>query len=117
MHKIILALAALVTLFLVALVFIQRTHFFSPTLRSGSFCVTLPMIKNEDQRAHTVTTTVDHKVTLLTLTPDEQREIVNHVDMHSDKSLCLSLAEKNGETAFTMDGFDTYFITSPLNIR
>jgi hypothetical protein len=115
--KFLLTFAIALALAPVLFVVLQTSHFFSPTLRSGSFCTTLPTDQSLDRRANTTTTTIDHKITLIALTPDEQREIINRVNPHTEKALCLYLAEKCGETAFTMDGFDTYFITSPLNIR
>jgi hypothetical protein len=87
-----------------------------PTLLAHSFCVSLPTSDLEFGKNTGITTTIDHKIKLLVFTPEEERDIANYTHPHLAKAACIALAQEDRFVAFTIEGVDRYFATSPLNI-
>lgn len=86
------------------------------TLLANSFCVSCPTSDLEFGKNSGVTSVGETRIKLLVFSPEEERDIANVTDLHMAKTGCLALAEEDGYVAFTIEGVDRYFATSPLNI-
>jgi hypothetical protein len=87
-------------------------------LLANSECVSMPTSwAKQDVWDRLVTSTNDTIIELLTLSPEEEREMANdRVAPILEKIACIESAKKRGWVAFRTKGIDRYFVTSPLNI-
>lgn len=84
------------------------------TLLAGSFCVSMPT--SDQSYPFGVTSTIDNKIELVTLTREEGRDIANF--RLTDRLLAKinALARTNTQVVFTVTGIDRYFATAPINV-
>jgi len=95
-----------------------RTEVARPSLLAGSFCVRMPTDDFSGSQNVGTTSDADYKITLLVFSPKEDRDFANNnfTVQQMAKEAAIELAKKDGYVAFTIEGRDQYYATSPLNI-